>query len=537
MKKYLVKTLPILLVATFILAACSPAAQQPATSGGNNNAGGATTSTATGTSGGPADSGQPSARDELMIVVATLPNSLDPHATIDNPASLVRNNMYDPLMRLDPITNELSPALAVDWSMPDGQTVNMELRQGVTFHNGMPFTAADVVFSIERALASPTHRAYIEMVDYIEIIDDYNISIHLHYPYAPILNRLSFSILAIVPEQLVREIGDDAFADRPVGTGPFKFEEYILGDRVVLERNDDWWGEAPAIRQMTFRQIAEQTNRFIEVETGNADIAIAILPSDISRAETTDNVNLLRRSNRSFDYVAMNLRDEGPLQDLRVREAITHALQMEAIVTAAFSGSGSVADSPMTPMSNYHVSTAPYVFDIERARELMAEAGYADGFNVNFWTNSGNQPRADVAEMIQNQLRAINISVNIEVLEWATFIERTTDGDHDMMMIGWSGGDPDPDSQLFNVFHSSNFGGAGNRAFYHNPDVDRWLDEGRSEVNSDVRRQLYENIQHQIRADIPVLFVRHGEELDLSTPAVRGYVPGSSVFWEVYFVE
>ncbi|MCL2617279.1 MAG: ABC transporter substrate-binding protein, partial [Defluviitaleaceae bacterium] len=263
--------------------------------------------------------------------------------------------------------------------------------------------------------------------------------------------------------------------------------------------------------------------------------------SDIPRAEETDSVTLHRNMNFSYNYIGFNLfNPDSPTYDVRVRQAIAYALDLDAIVQHAFHGAGAPAQGPLTTSHQFFVPTEPFPFDLDRARELMAEAGYPDGFSVNFWVNEGNQMRFDAAVIVQNQLRQIDIDVNVEVLEWSSYLERTANAEHDMFILGWISGNPDPDTGLWMVFHGINSGLPGNRSFFDHPEANELLERGRGEVDDAVRAEIYARIQHIIRDEAPHIFMWEGEELIVSTPAVQNFFAnptGSPWFWEVYFAE
>ena len=486
----------------------------------------------------PAEGDTVSARDELMIVTGNLPVSMDPSMNNDIPSGLIRNLLYTTLIQLNPETMELQPGLAVSWDMPDAQTLNMQLREGVYFHNGDPFTASDVAFSIDRMLDSAFVRSLYNMIESVEIHDDFDITIHLNSPFAPILYQLTMNTAGIVSERAVNEFGEE-FADNPVGTGPFKFEELILGDRLVLTRNDNYWGEAPAIREMTFRLIPEASVRLVEVETGQADIALVILDTDAQRAIDTPSVVMHQSTTFAYNFIGMNSQAE-PFNDVRVRQAINYALNTDAMIDIITAGFGSPVPGPMTTHSTFVVQTEPYGFNPERAMELLAEAGFPDGFETTIMVNSGNQQRGDIAEILQNQLRAVGIEVSIEVLEFATYMERLNAGDSHMHVLNWLALTPDPDYALYSLFHSSNHGSGANRTFFHNETVDRLLDEGRAELDAVRRSEIYNEIQHLIRDEAPHVFLHQGDSFNITTPYVRGfYASPTAIHWlqNVYFVE
>ena len=531
MKKHTVRTLSAMMATALLLGACTSPAQPPAGGGG----GGATGTTAADApaGGGGADG---DVRDELTVAMATFIISLDPVMQNDTPSHQVRQMIFEPLIRFDPHTQELYGVLATNWDMPDAQTVNFELRQGVYFSNGDRFTGHDVAYTFERALESSFTRAMFGAIDHVEVVDDYNVTFHLNMPFVPILNQLTFVQASIVNARAAQELGD-AFQDSPVGTGPFVLDHMVLGDRTVVTRNDNYWGPAPHLRQVTFRVVPEQSNRFIEVETGNADIALMIAPTDVPRAEETPSVELHRTPNFSYNYIGFNMRSDGPIADERVRHAITYALDIDAIVHNAFAGTGQRLTGPVTSLTQYHIPMEPFTPNLDRARELLAEAGYPDGFSVRFWSNEGNQARADVGVMVQHQLREIGIEVTTEVVEWATYLERMGQAEHDMFILGWVGS-MDPDFHLYMLFHSENLGTSGNMSWLDHPEVDRLLDEGRMELDPVRRGEIYAEFQQLIRDIRPHIFLHQSEELNISTPEVRGFRSSADVlprFWQVYF--
>jgi len=539
MKKF-VRVLSVTIAAVFVLSACQPAAQPPAATPAPPAPGQeAPADTAPGDE--PAEAG---GQNSLTVVVAANPVTMDPVMQNDLPSAQIRSQIFEPLLRVHHETLEYVPALASSWEFEDAQTVHFELQQGVYFHNGDPFTSADVVFTFERALESTHTRVMFETIEYVEATGPYSVTFHLNEPFVPILAQLSANQAGIVNERVARELGLDGFHENPIGTGPFKFHEWVIGDRTTLIRNDDWWMGDVAFEELIFRVVPEQTIRYIEVETGAADIAMAILPTDVARAEADPNVVLHRMPNLGYHYLGFNMM-RGPFAGENghlLRQAVAYALDMDAIVANAFAGTGTVGNSSLTPQHHFHVAQPRIQRDLDRAEELLAEAGYPDGFSFRFMTNTGNQARADVAEIVQNQLRQVGIDMNIELLEWATFLEVTDidPAEHDMFMLGWISGNPDPNTGLYMIFHSSAWGGPGNRSFLAHPRVDYLLDLGRGVVDPAERAEIYAEIQQIIAEEVVHIAVWHGEELNISTPQVQGFVSvahGSPWFWEVYFAE
>jgi len=259
----------------------------------------------------------------------------------------------------------------------------------------------------------------------------------------------------------------------------------------------------------------------------------------VPHAEATEGVEIVRGYSTNIAYIGFNLL-EGPLADIRVRHAIQHAVNMEATVNNAFAGTSAVAHSLASPFVWSYAAQEPFEFDLERAAQLLEEAGFpgGEGLELSIWYNSGNQQRADIAEMMQNQLRAIGIELTVETLEWATYLERTSNGEHDMFILGWVAGSVDPDASLYMLLHSDNMGTPGNRTFFNNPRVDYLLDAGRSEMDYDARFAIYTEIQQLVRDYSPKLMVANVEEIHAVRSGVRNFFPtpnANNRFDIVYF--
>ncbi|WP_053956424.1 glutathione ABC transporter substrate-binding protein [Inediibacterium massiliense] len=487
-------------------------------------------------SGGNSEPNTPSDKKDVLVVGQGADAvSLDPHATNDQPSSRIAKQIYETLVTQDE-NMELQPALADSWESIDDLTFEFKLKKGVKFHNGEAFTANDVKFTLLRGLDSPHIGHIIGSIDPngIQIIDDYTIRISTKEPFAPLLAHLAHTATAILNEKAVNEFGDD-YGQHPIGTGPYKFDKWINGDKVELVRFEDYHGEAPAIQRVIFRNIPENTNRTIELETGGIDIAYEIPPTDVSRVEDNPDLILQRNMNLSTTYLGFNCNKEH-FKDVRVRQAINYAVDMEAIVKSVYKGVGAPSKGPLGPnvwASNQKLK--PYEFNVEKAKKLMTEAGYPDGFKTSIWTND-NQQRMDVAEIVQNQLKAINIDAEVKVVEWGAFLDGTTAGEHDMFILGWVTVTGDPDYGLYPLFHSSQHGAGGNRCFYSNSKVDELLDKGRTSVDPAVREKAYMEVQQIIRDEAPWVFTWLGEDLAGVRSNVKGFKQHPAGHHKVYTV-
>ncbi|NBG87998.1 glutathione ABC transporter substrate-binding protein [Isachenkonia alkalipeptolytica] len=479
--------------------------------------------------------GDEAATDTLVVAQGADADSLDPHATNDQPSSRVMKQVYESLLNQNE-DMELVPGLAEEWEQIDELTFEFKLREGVMFHNGEELTASDVEFTLLRALESPDVGHIVGAIDPdgFEIIDDYTIRISTVEPFAPLLAHLAHTASSILNQTAVEEHGDD-YGENPVGTGPYMLEDWTRGATIELTRFEDFHGENGKMENITFRNIQEDGNRTIELETGEIDIAYDILPTDISRIEENQELELARDLNFSTVYLGFNTEKE-PFDDVRVRQAINYAVNVESIIDSVMEGSGEVATGPIGPMVwGANEELEPYGHDIEKAKELMEEAGYEDGFSTTIWTND-NQLRQDIAQITQSQLEEIGIDVEIEVLEWGAYLDGTAAGDHDMFILGWVTVTGDPDYGLYALFHSEQFGSAGNRTFWGDERVDELLDEARRSAEPDVREDAYMEVQEIVRDEAPWLFLNTGEDrtgLRSNVSGFRNHPAGHHPLWDV----
>lgn len=504
----------LIVALTLVLAACAGdgepdegAAEAGADAAGENGEGGA----GSGTGG------------DLTIAVPSDAVTLSVHGSNDVPSINVQQNIFETLTTLDE-NQEVQPGLAEDWEQVDDTTWDLYLREGITFHDGAELTADVVKMNFDRLMdadiASP--RAFLfEAVESVEVQDDYTVRMNLEFPYAPLLANLAHTGAAIMSPNIIEEDyaqmeeGGDAdtyINQNPVGTGPFEFEEWTPGESVVLTRNDDYWGEDAKLDSVTFKVVEEQSTRIAELETGTSHVADAIGPNNMSRVKGMPNASVLQEPSISLSYIGFNMQKE-PFDDERVRQAISMAVNKEEIIEGVYNGVGLVASGPLAPsVFGYDESVEGLEYDPEKAQELLAEAGYEDGFETTIWTNDDEQ-RVDTAVAVQSQLEDIGIDVEVQELEWGAYLEKTAKGEHDMFILGWSNSTADADLGLYPLFHSSQVGDPGNRSFLENEEVDKILDEGRRATDPETRTAIYSEAQERLVELAPVLYLHHKEFL------------------------
>jgi peptide/nickel transport system substrate-binding protein len=457
-------------------------------------------------------------RDKLVVGMGADAVSLDPHRSNDQSSSRVRGQIYETLIAQDDSLN-LIPGLAESWTQVDDLTFEFKLKQGVVFHDGSSFTAADVKFTFDRAVQSPDIGFIMNPIASTEVVDDFTVRLTTKFPFAPMLASLAHPAAAILSKAVVVDGYD---FEMPIGTGPFKFVERVVGDSLTLARFDDYHGTKAVTPTVVFRVIPDNASRTIELETGGIDIAYDIAPGDVARVGSNPDLNLVRDPNLSMTYIGFNFQ-KAPFDNAKVRQAINLALDMDAIVEVVMRGVGAPAFGPIGPnVFGANTDLEPYPFDVEKAKALMVEAGFPDGFETTLWTNE-NQIRMDIAEIAQNQLAAIGIKVTVQVLEWGAYLAATAAGEHDMFILGWTTVTADADYGLFPLFHSSQFGGPGNRTYYSNPRVDELLELGRENVDPAVRLAAYREAQEIIRDDAPWIFVNTGENISGTSNKVTGF--------------
>jgi len=448
--------------------------------------------------------------EELVVAQSGEPVSLDPHASNDNRSALVVHQIYETLVRQDEDL-ELYPGLAESWEKVDDRVYQFVLRQDVYFHNGEPLQASDVEFSMLRAANSPTAAPVLGEIDpdTIEIINESTIRIGTYEPFSPLLAHLAHPSASILNEESVHVYGD-SFGQNPVGTGPFTFEKWAQGNEIELLRNTNYHGDLAGVEKLTIRNISETANRLIELETGQVDIALDLAPSDITRAEKHEHLSLIREPNLRTHYIGFNTQQE-PFDDVRIRQAINYAVNTDLIIETILEGSGIPAKGPIASrVWGAHQDLEIYEYNLERAVILLEEAGFANGFTTTILTDDDTL-RMNIATALRKQLEVVGIDASIEPLEWATFLEATSNREHEIFIMGWTAVTADADYGLYPLFHSSQFGSGGNRAFYDNQRVDQLLEAARVEQNEAVRLAYYLEAQEIIIEDAPWIFLNVGE--------------------------
>ena len=442
-----------------------------------------------------------------VVIIESSPTNLDPRIGTDAQSERIDELLFDALVHRDANFN-LEPWLAVSWEIPNPTTYIFHLRHDVYFHNGQPLTSADVKWTFDSILSgklpSPKASTY-EPIDHIDAPDPYTVIFHLKRPWASLLWNLSDGAIGIVPNGAL-----DKFGAHPIGSGPFKFVSSSQDRDVVIERNDHYWGTEPKIARVRFAVVPDSTTRALELRKGSADVAInSLTPDTVLTLQRETNLVVQRAPGTIFTYLALNLRDP-ILKHLRVRRAIAHAIDVQPLIHYLWRDMARPANSVLPPQQwAYDPNARVYAYDPARARQLLDEAGFPPGpdgirFHLVMKTSTEETTRL-LAAVLQQQLRAVGIDLNISSYEFATFYSDVTKGAYQMYSLRWIGGNEDPDIFQY-IFDSESFPPKrANRSFYANPRVDQLIDDGLSTTDQQRRKADYWKIQEIVNEDLPYI--------------------------------
>lgn len=444
------------------------------------------------------------ARDTLVVAQPADAYSLDPAKHSAFPTANILFQIYDALVTQDQ-SGDFKPALALSWSNPDPLTWRFKLRENVKFHNGEPFNAQAVKFSFDRALDPAFKAPYysrISAIKAVEVVDDYTVDFKTEKPFPTMLFSLyeaSFPSL-IVPPAYLKEKGHDALASAPVGTGPYKFVEWKKDDRVVLQANPDYWGGAPKVEKVVFRPIKETRTRIAELKSGGVDIAADVPPEDMSALQG-GSTRIATVASDFLYFYAFDTLKETPLKDKRVRQAINYAVNVEAIQQALLNGMGNrTALTLPTNAFAYDATWKPYPYDPAKAKQLLAEAGYPDGFTIPLMSRQGRFLKdREIMEATIGMLAKVGIKARAQYVEpgvWGQISEKK--GREGITFPGWSG--RDPDLVWYPLLYTGQY-----QSYYSNPELDALLDQGRATLNTDERKAIYGKAAAIIKEEAPHL--------------------------------
>lgn len=467
-------------------------------------------------------------------------NTLDPaFATADRDGRMVAL-LYDSLVRYD-TEGKIIPSLAESWETPDDTTLILHLVENAKFHNGNPFTAKDIKYSFERVLdpdvASPRTWVFekvkgakdfmegkADTVEGIEVVDDYTVKITLEQPFAPFLSMLGMPAAHIVDKNEIEKYDNQKdYALNPVGTGPYKFVEFVADSKFDLEVNEDYFAGRPYIDGINYRIIKDASTSVAEFEAGNLD-DLEIPSADIDRFQNNADYSpyIIKKSTLWNYYIGLTS-NKKPFDDIKVRKAFCHAIDREAILNTVLRNKSALSNGPIPPgLDGYRDDLNPYPYDPEKAKELLTEAGYSEDNPCSFeFLYADSKSNVALIEPIQAMLNQVGFDVKLGSMEWNAYKAEVRAGKAQAFYLSWGADYPDAENYLYPLFHSSMSGGGGNETRYNNPEFDKTIEQAQATSDYDERIKLYQKAEDIVLADAPRLWVYLGINWTAYRPEVK----------------
>jgi peptide/nickel transport system substrate-binding protein len=471
---------------------------------------------------------RPEEGNYLHLGIESQPLNLDPRFATDANSARISGLIYNSLLRADEQA-QLKAELAEHWRIIDDRTYVFDLRRDVTFHDGRRVTARDVQYTYDSVL-DPRYRSpkrgMLKPLKSVEALSEYRVRFSLSTPHAPFVEQFTLGIVPYAPAGLSNH------PPPPVGSGPFVFAAMESGERVVLKRNESYWEGAPGVPGLVFKIVPDAMVRVLEFKNGSIDfLQNDIEPDMLPWVSRNTDASIQSHQGTTFQYIGINFRHP-ILRELKVRQAIAHAIDREGIIRHLLKGLGTPATGLLSPLNwAYERAVDSWPYDPERAKRLLDEAGFIDPdgsgprprFKLSFKTTNIDLRRR-IAEAFKEQLQAIGIELEIRSYEWGTFYADIKKGNFHLFSLAWVG-IMDPDI-YYQVFHSKSVPPEGdNRGYYVNPELDALLERGRRAVELSERRALYSAVQRIAARDLPYIPLWWVKNVVVQKPNLRGFVP------------
>ncbi len=450
-------------------------------------------------------------KKEKIVVVTTgsKPKSLDPYKYNEFPALIITEQVYNNLITLDDNGN-IIPELAKKFEYISPKEIVLELRNDVLFHNGNKFVAEDVVFSFDRMKKSVGTAEAISNIEKVEKISDYKVKITLKNISSTFLANLSSPLFAIMNKKFVEENLDkaDIIAN---GTGPFSLETWDGKDKFIFHKNSNYFKGSPKIDKLIFWVVPETANRAIALETGEADISFALSMTEEPTIRKNNKLAIDLVDTATTDYIALNTQ-KGNLKNLEYRQAINFAINKKSLVKAFYGNYGIVAETIVNPkiLGSIDDKLENQNYNPEKAKEILSKLNLPKE-KISLWISNSPQ-RMQIAQVVQADLKKVGIEVEINSVEWGTFLQMTAEGKHDMLISTWYISAPEASTILNTLVSSKNIGAGGNRSFYSNNLVDNLLKNANEDLNLETRLEYYKKVQEILNNDMPIIPIAHKKD-------------------------
>ncbi len=485
----------------------------------------------------------------LVVAIGADQTGLDPQTVENNESGFIMSTIYDSIVNYKVGTSVPGPGLAESWTIsPDGKVYTFKLRRGVSFHDGTPMNAHTVAADVDRAI-NPQNPCYVfnrKSVDTYDdftfgsvrdnsvvkmtAVDDYTLRFTLPQPNAPFLSSLAMVWQGIVSPEATKKYDCDA-SQHPVGTGPFKFVEAVRNDHVTVDANPNYWGGRPKVDRIVFQVVPESATRMLKLERNEVQILADVPPSDYARVTGNKALKLYTQAGLTILYVGMN-NSLDPFKDKRVRQAMNYAVDKDAINKGLYGGATTATQGMPPVLWGYAKDVKPYPYDPAKAKDLLKEAGLANGFTVDMMVYAnprGYNPigGAKLGEAVQGYLAKVGVTTKITQYEWGAYLQRLRHTEWPgFAMCGWSGDNGDPDNFLGDLFEWSEANGTArtnNCSRHHNPAFDKLIQQGREVTDQAKRVQIYMQANRILHDDAPGIFINHTNQVRAARANVRGF--------------
>lgn len=471
-------------------------------------------------------------KDTVTIALPEDITNLDVQESNATMNLVIQQCIHDPLIKLSADGESFDCKVAESYEQTSETTWQFNIRKGIKFHNGEELTADDVVFTFERAVSSGAANDKVALMTAVNKIDDYTVEIVLEDQISDILYYVAYPTLGILCKSAVEA---DAANGYTIGCGPYVFDSWSNGNNITMHAFEDYYDGAKPTNNLVFRIMPEASSRVIALQTGEVDVCIDPPAIELNHIAEDSNLSLLQIASERMHYLAFNMSGEPFANNQKLRQAIAMAINKDNIVTVATEGLGTPAVTFFSQGFGYYDGYDPYPYNVEKAKELLAEAGYPDGFEFTLYY--AGSLKELMSQVIQTNLKEIGVNVNIEELETAALKSKLKEGDYEACVYNWANDSAGPDNNVRPLFKT---GSSSNRTHYSDEYIDNLMDEALKETDSDKRLEMYKEIQEYVLDACPIVPCFY-ETISVGVNAkLQGFQPDTSAlhrFYDCYIQE